>query len=160
MEMKTVEAQLERAKKLAAELLAQLDVLDGAIRGEKTPGQNINRLFKSWGELWTARYHSAYVTTNRAKVAAQCKKLLGSLTVEDIEARMAQYLASNDRFYTQAKHSLDLFLVSINKFSGSGPSDDDGFMAAPPPDCRHTPACKTDAEHTQRRARDLRTDAF
>jgi hypothetical protein len=154
---KKFEAFLARGRKMVEELAAELDTMEALAAGEATPEQRANRLIKIWGDKWQRRYRAAYIVGNRGKVIAAFKRIFkAQLDDTDIAARMDGYLASSDRFYTEARHSLDLFFGAVNKFSGTPVADDEAFLTAPVADCRHTPRCKSDQEHTRKRAQEMR----
>lgn len=154
---KQVEGIIARQRKLAEEQLGLAADLEALLNGDNTTGQDVARLFKTWGDLWAKRYARDHVFTSRAKVGAAFKKLLATMPVTDIEARMRQYLASRDPFYSGAGYAIEVFLKAINKFPGIGPDPGDGeFLQAPVGDCKHSPRCKSDQAHTRLRAQEMR----
>jgi hypothetical protein len=154
---KQVEGLIARQRKLGEEMLAIADDLEALINGEDTTGQQVNKLMGAWSSRWQVRYKRAYVFTARAKAAAGFKRLLKGMDADDIETRMVQYLQSTDSFYATSRHSLDLFFTSVNKFPGNDKAIDDAeFLTAPVADCSHAPRCKSDQEHTRRRAAEMR----
>lgn len=152
-----VEGLIARMRKNAEDGLLLASELEAILNGDSTVGQQVNRLFKAWPAIWRTKYRREYLFTSRAKVGGAFKKLLATMTVEDIEARMAQYVESRDPFYAQASHPIELFLKAINKFAGTGAAADEGeFLQAPVVDCQHKPRCKSEQEHTRRRTQEVR----
>lgn len=153
---KQVEGIIARMRKSAEELTVQANDLEALLNGEDTTGQQIAGLFKSWGDIWGTRYKVAFVFMARAKCSAGFKRLLtAGMTVKDVEARMLAYVGSHERFYVDARHSLDLFFKCVNKF-GATAAGDELALTAPVADCTHKPRCKSDQEHTRRRSQEMR----
>lgn len=153
---KRFDAFMAKGRKMVEELTAELDALEAGVNGEKTPGQRANAMIAAWSARWQSKYRTGYVLAARAKAIAGFMRLFkASMTDEDIMGRMDAYLKSTDRFYSEARHSLDLFFTSVNKFSGT-PVDDADFLQAPVINCSHTPRCKSDQEHTRKRAAEMR----
>lgn len=154
---KQVEGVIARMRKTAEDLLTQASDLEAVLNGDDTTGQQVGRLFDRWALHWRARYRNKYVFVARAKAGAGFKRLLKDMTLDDIDARMQQYVASNDPFYTMTLHSIDAFFTAVNKFPGTGTTTDEAqFLQAPVGDCTHSPRCKSDQEHTRRRGQDMR----
>lgn len=152
-----VEGVIARMRKSAEELLVQANDLEALLHGGDTTGQWVNRLLTRWSDHWEAQEGRKYVHTARAKSAGELKRLLATMTTEDIEARMAQYIYSRDPFYVKAKHPIDLFFKHINQFPGTGAAhDDQQFLTAPVSDCQHVPTCLSDQAHTKKRAQEMR----
>lgn len=152
-----VEGVIARMRKSAEELLVQANDLEALLHGEDTTGQQIRQLFIAWNAHWHNRHQRPYAFTERAKNSAAFKKLLATMTVQDITARMGQYLASRDPFSATAGYPIGLFLTSINKFPGAMASVDDAkFLTAPVSDCQHVPTCLSDQAHTKKRAQEMR----
>lgn len=158
---RSVELIITRMRKVSEDAAGLADELEAILSGDKTTGQLVNRLIKYWLGAWRERHAGrVYVFTARGAAAGSLKKLLASgMTVEDIEARVSQYLESRDPFYVTARHSFELFIKSINRFPGLGTTEDDdaGFLSAPAFDCSHHPACRSAQEHTRRRGQEMRS---
>lgn len=125
------------------------------LAGEQSQGEIIKGLFESWSEVWTHRYRTKYIYGNHLAAVANWKRLLKMLEPAEIVGRMLEYLQSNDPYYVNARHPLEMFVKAINKF-GRVTSDADNFLTSQPIGCRHRPACKTDVACTQRTQRELR----
>jgi len=125
--------------------------------GGTTQGEDLKRLEQAFDYCWCERYTPGqigqYVWTY-AKDRPQWKRLLRTLQPEDLEARAARYLASNESYYVERRHPFALFASSVNRW---GAERTDSFMlGAPPADCRHVPRCRTAADHTQAISAEMR----
>lgn len=140
------------------ELLAEARAL---LEGQPGIGDKLKAVERAFDAAWCARYapgqHGRYVW-QYVKDRPQMKRLLKSLTVEQLEERMLNYIRDEDAFYIKARHSFGLFVSSINRWASEGdaPAEMQLEPGARPFACVHVPACKSDAEHTARRNRELR----
>jgi len=144
--------QRELLEKLAA-CTAEMDDLCG---GGVGIGAKLKDLGAAWQEAWGARYKADYVVSNYGEYNRHWKTLLKTLSVEEIKVRILNYIKASDPFYTRAQHDLRIFVRNINSFA---PVTDAGFDLAdeaPAVGCKHTPRCKSDVEHTQRRSAEMR----
>ena len=154
-EKKKLEELLERIEKrhaAAGEAIADLRAL---VAAEPGAGAQIKTLFGLWGEKWRGKYREAYVFTNNAATAANWRRLLKAMPVDEIGRRMDGFLEARDPFYANARHPVEMFVKAINKF-GSSASEDEQFLTAPVIGCAHRPACRSDQQHTSRVTRELR----
>lgn len=141
------------ANRKAAELLE--DAL-AAAKQEPTHGNAAKDLVSRFVVLWGQRYRGQTYLPTWAKDIAQMRRLLKSLTIEQIEGRMRAFLADQDTFLSNARHPLGLFVAGINRYSANLPGngkmerEDEGFLMTAPADCAHVPPCRTDVEHTKR----------
>lgn len=119
-------------------------------------GALLTRLEKHFSDTWRVRYGAAYIW-NYSVDRAHWKRMLKTLRVEDLELRTINYLKNADDFYVKAKHSFAIFVRSINELAGEATSGDLTLDAAGPAGCLHLPRCKTDAVHTTKINRELRT---
>lgn len=137
----------------AGRLLEELEALLG---GKAGIGTLLKAAQAHYGAAWSQRYGSAYVWAY-AKDGAQLKRLIQALGVVEVNARATRYLANNDPFFATRRHPFGLFVGSIGQHVAPADAafelEEDG---ARPTGCRHTPACKTDTEHTRRRSADMR----
>jgi len=108
----------------------------------------------AWSMLWQGRYRSAY-QFNRTKDMPHVKRLIKTMGVEELVRRATNYLRSVDPFYVGARHNFGVFVASINSHVGeAAPAQD--FELAAPTGCKHTPPCRSDAEHTGRKSAEMR----
>lgn len=117
------------------DLLREITVL---VAGENPLGAAVNY----WNAAWSKKYGSVYLW-NHAKDKGALKRLLKTMPVEDLMARMAVYLSSDEPFHTRNTHPIAIFISSINSWGTRQP---DRF-----PGCRHDPPCKSDVMHTRKR---------
>ena len=113
-------------------------------------GALLARLEAHFDACWCARYQSPYVWAH-FKDKPQMKRLLKTLTVEEIEARMVSFLCSEEPFVLRARHSFAVFVASINALPG--------LHVPVPIGCAHTPPCGSEQTHTARRQQELRHGA-
>lgn len=149
-----IASAFERISDLYRRLGQEIESLDAMLNAGESDGKMANRLIKRFMVLWQGEYHEPYVP-NWSKDTAQLKRVLRQLEPEEIEGRMRVFLSSKEPFYVSSRHPLPMFVASINKFVVRK-DDDVMFLAAPPPDCRHRPQCRTDEEHTRRVNREMR----
>lgn len=139
----------------------QIDALESLVHEDPSPGQLAKKALDYFVSQWQARYKTTYMV-NGAKDVAQLKRLfVGSsrLDADDYMRRVDAYLhgpMSNEPFWVQARHPMGLLLVSLNKL-GCSAEVQEITLSSPVSDCRHRPECRSDAEHTQRKLREMRT---
>lgn len=125
--------------------------IDRVLKGENPVGE----LFDFWKTQWRATYRADYVFENR-KDAGQFNRLLKALPVGVVKRLLLAYLRDDDPFLVRNKHPLNLFWSRVNTYRaaavGPGPA-----MPSLPVGCQHEPPCSSDAEHTTRRQRELRS---
>lgn len=136
--IKLVAAMKEEHEKLGA----VIQEFDAILEGRQTIGEKIKELEGAYGVLWSARYGGAPYVWNYAKDRAQLKRLLRSLDVLELGARMASYLANADQFYVKSRHSFNVFVASVNSHAGAAPVVD---------------AIADDVAETKRRMQELRS---
>lgn len=138
------------------ELLAKVDDITLEIAelcgGRPGVAAKVATLERAWQDVWTVRYGSAYQWAY-AKDRPAWKRLLKTLSVDELQARIVSYISNPDPFYLTRRHPFALFVASINSHAGLGTSIVEFSI---PIECRHTPTCKTEQEHTRRRTADMR----
>jgi len=141
-------ALLPLLKRFEEQLAAQHDLLREmqAVLTGHNPGLEFG---KWWEQAWAAVHHDRYVW-NYAKDRAQIKRLLGKMSLDELKARATAYLANDEPFLDSNRHPLGVLVSTINSYS---PAPRRG---RPPVDCRHTPRCASDVEHTKRQQQTLR----
>lgn len=128
------------------------------LSGNPTASESTTRLLKSWQTIWGKRYNTAY-QFNYAKHGAALKRMVRTLTADEIEARMTRFIASDERFHASARHSIDVFIATVNQFaSETGTARQ--LDAPAVGDCKHTPRCTSDQEHTRRRNAEMTDQPF
>lgn len=136
-----------------AKLHDQVSTLRSATAGENPVGKAI----AYWQQSWKGRYRADYELTKAD--AGNFKRLVTKHGLGELCARLNRYLHDHDNFLERQKHPLSIFFSRVNTYAspiaGAGPFDVDTEME-PPPDCRHSPRCKSDQEHTRRRQQELR----
>lgn len=131
-----------------------LEEINRLLNGEQGIADKLRALEHQLSLTWEARYHSPYLW-NYVRDRAQMKKLLKTLEPAEIAARWLSYLKDNDPFYVRSRHSFGFFAGNVNRFAGEAPAELQLDVDAPA-DCRHTPRCSSDQEHTRKRQSELR----
>lgn len=157
--------KLHEAQKAAtADYREKMDAIareiDTLLGGGEGVGAVLKRLETFYSDAWRVRYDNPY-TWNYVVDRAQWKRLLKTLSVDEIEKRVLNYLRSSDEFYKKARHSFGIFVRSINQLAAEAKDTPDLELQ---PDgwgpClregKHTPVCKSDQEHTRRRTTEMR----
>lgn len=148
-----MEKMVVRLRKGAQVLEEMAQDIEAALNATATPGQQAKQFLDHFCAAWSAKYRSKY-SVNGAKDMAQIKRVLKTVAFDDLKARSTQFLASTDRFYSEAHHPLPMFLAAVNKFTAQVP--DEQFLQSAPIGCKHDPPCRNDADHTRRRLQESR----
>lgn len=154
-----IDQLLERQAALIESLAAVNKDLSTLLSGGEPQVETLKQLEQMFELCWRERYQAtsapgAKLVWNYGKDRAQWKRLLRSLDVEEIMARIARYFASNDRFYVDARHPFGVFIGSINRWGAE--RQDTFVLGAPPVDCKHRPRCATAVAHTEKVNADMR----
>lgn len=132
--------KLEAHQTRGAELLAELRAL---LEAEPTVGQNAKRILDYFVLNWERKFPTEKYVVNGAKDMSNLKRVLKTLPVEEVAARVRSYFRTSDRFIVEAKYTLPLFCSNINKLAGTNPST---YVVG----CVHTPRCGSEAQHTRK----------
>jgi len=149
---KLLEVQKDLVDKLGAVTTEIFDLLAGGAGTAAT----LKDLATAFDELWCIRYAHGqtgrYVWTH-VKDMPQMKRLIRTLGADELKARFARYIQNGDDFFTSRRHPFGLFVATVNQHAapGSAATADDLTLEAPVGDCKHTPPCQSDQEHTKRR---------
>lgn len=150
---------LRKAQAAHGKLGEALAGLDATLNEQPTIGQQAKALLDLFVSSWTQKYQGQrYVVTQGGRDMQALKRAIEPLGVDEVRRRLLAYLASPDPFYGNARHPLTLFIASINKF-GRDVDTREAFLISAPSDCRHRPACVSDAMHTRRRMDERRAMA-
>jgi len=101
---------LEKFNALAKEI-------EDVLGGKASIGTKLKEIQASWKATHSLRYPGEYVWVH-AKDNALAKRLVASLSVEEIKRRMLTYVQNDDAFYARARHNFGLFVGSINLHAG------------------------------------------
>lgn len=145
-------AKLVEAWRVTVDQQTELIVeLDNLLNGRVGIGDKLKQFEQAWQAAWSTRYPGRYLFTY-VKDRPQEKRLLKVFSMQELQARMIAYVKNSDPFYVKARHAFGVFVASINSHAVETTDLDDlGAIA-----CQHTPRCKSDVEHTQVKARELR----
>lgn len=138
---------LDRLARARAGLLEALEAIDDAealVEAKPTIGKQAQVLIGSFCAAWHARYKTTYVVGNEGQAIQAAKKVLRSIPLADLQARIDRYLDSRDAYTVQAKHPIGLFLSDVNRWAQTGLAFG-GVIG-----CTHVPACESDADCTKR----------
>lgn len=120
---------------------AVLDEIDVLLGGGVSIGDKLKICYRYFGTAWAAAYPGQEYVWNYTKDAPQMKRLLKSLTPDEIGNRVARYIANQEEFIVRAKHSFPMFVATINQHVS--PASEDNPLEA-------------EAAETQRKRREVR----
>jgi hypothetical protein len=149
-----ITAIIAELRKQAIQTKAFADDLEAILNEKPTTGQQATKLLDFFVSCWGRRHPGETYVENRPKEIGQLKRLLGTLTADDVRERMLAFFAARDEFYARAGYSLGAFVSTVNKLRGASSPRPDGFTLAV--GCQHQPPCATDVAHTQRALREVR----
>lgn len=109
-------------------------------------GNPVGDAMDYFNTAWRTRYGSNYIW-NKKQDPAAIKRLLRAMPIGELKARMGFYLNIDDQFYAKNQHPFGIFASAINAFSRTTGNTFN---------CSHTPPCKNDVEHTQRKLKEAR----
>ena len=153
VDRKVLARLVEAARVLAEQQAAILRELDALAAGRPGIGHQIRAVQAGFDAVWCVRYapgaEKCYVWSH-TKDGASIKRLLRTLTVDEVLARAARYLANDDAFYVRARHGFAVFVATINAHTTPSPRREISAVG-----CHHEPACLSDADHTSRQMAEL-----
>ncbi len=130
-------AELTKAKieTVAKLLVLQKDYIDKLnavtleietiLGGGASTGDLLKRLYLHYDTVWAVRYAHGetgkYIWTH-PRDAAQMKRLVKMLGVEEIERRVIAYMRNDDPYFVKSRHSFGAFVVSINQHAAAAES--------------------------------------
>ncbi|HMJ04538.1 MAG TPA: hypothetical protein VK506_16470 [Conexibacter sp.] len=154
-------AKLKRLEKWASELRATqaksyelLEQIEAELKGSPSLNTVAGEVLNVFGEQWRGRYRTPYLFAKSKEIPA-VKRLMKTLGRKELEARIVKYLQDGDRFLIENRHPFGLFESRVNRYATT--TTDDFTLAAPPSDCRHSPRCTSDQQHTALVQRELRS---
>lgn len=133
---------------------ALIDELERLLGGGPGIGEILKELYAYWIELWSQQHSGAYVFTFE-KDAPQMKRLFRQLGLEELKARIFNYIKDNSDYVRNAKHPFSLFVATSNRYASAPQTE--GVLGFAPVGCRHKPTCRTDQEHTKRVQQEVRS---
>ena len=139
---------------------AVLDEIAELAGGGDGIGAKLKTFETGWQVAWSGRYEGATYAFQYASDRPQEKRLLKLFGMEELLARAARYITDDDPFYVRNRHPFRLFVSAVNKYAaerpGNGTAASEDAEWDRPIGCQHTPPCRSDSEHTQRRLREGR----
>lgn len=127
---------------------ALIEELERLIGGGRGIGEMLQEFYAHWIALWP---HGVY-EFNFTKDAPHCKRYIRSMGLEELKHRAHRYLKCVDPYYASRRHPFAMFVATINTWAEGALAGAEDVDAAPV-GCTHTPPCRSDQEHTQRRQR-------
>lgn len=140
---------LDVAQELEEKLVAVRAEMRALITGEDGIGVKLKHLCRHYSETWETRYGTPYVFAF-TKDMPQWKRLLRSMSVEELEARVVSFIRSDDKFYIQTRHAFGVFVKSINSLAGLPARGATAVVG-----CGHEPTCADGAACTARKYSEL-----
>lgn len=153
--------RMKQLTKLVAshrELLAKMFVISEEIelllKGKVTIHAQAIDALNYFDAVWFERYHAPYVHRIDTELPQLKRFIRETHDVEIVKRRMFNYIRNDDAYYAERRHPFGLFVTSFNSHTDEAAHTLDlGDAVA---DCRHTPRCRTDAQHTNRKRNELR----
>lgn len=119
-----------------------IEELAAAVNREPTVGQEAKRVLDYFVVNWERKFPGEKYVVNGAKDMASLKRLLRTLTADQVAERVRGYFRLTDPFIANSRWSLPLFVASINKITTANSST---YVVG----CSHTPRCTSEAQHTR-----------
>lgn len=148
---KKLDALKPLMEKFRAQQAANYETLEEILLvmgGGITRAQQYRDLEDAFSTLWAGRYGNIGYRFDFARDRPQILKLIKAMPLDEIKARMARFVQSNDRFFIQCKHSFPIFVKTINQHVVEQPSADFALAEESPTGCSHVPPCTSDSQHT------------
>lgn len=146
MNDKRVQKLIEDTKASIAKTHDLVMQLEAVVSGEN-PTRDV---IAFWCDEWRRKYGSDYDISKTD--AGQFKRLVTKHGKVEMTQRIARYLLERRQWLVENKHPLSVFFKQTSSYAT--PGGDLGYE--PPPSCQHEPLCRSDAEHTSKRMRELR----
>jgi hypothetical protein len=127
---------------------ALLEELERLIGGGPGIGELMKGRYAAWNEAWSLTHSGTYVF-NFTVDAPQMKRLIRELGVEELDARMVNYMRDRDEWLMRNKHPFGAFVKQNNRYATSQ-QEWPPAAVVPPTGCKHQPPCRSDQAHTKR----------
>lgn len=110
---KLLDAQAELRRDYRAKMDDLSQEMERLLAGEPGIGVILREVEGHFADTWQGRYKQPYVYSYAAD-RPHMKRLIKSLGVDELKARMTRYVGNDDRFYASARHSFRLFVSTVN----------------------------------------------
>lgn len=148
----------ETLRELQAKSYEVTEEIGRVLNGEAGIGDILRGLEQALSATWAARHRTPYVW-QYVKDRPNMKRLLKLLGGPDaIKARWLNYVRDDDPYLVKARHPFALFMSNVNRYADAGDTSELQLDADAPADCKHSPRCQSDQEHTRRRMADMRVE--
>lgn len=147
----------EALRENEAKSYAIVEEMGALLNGADGIGDKLKQLEAKFNTLWSARYgiDSHGYIWNYVRDRPQMKRLLKTLTVDDIGRRMENYMRDDDKYLTAARHTFGLFVSQVNRYADY--QDIGASHLEAPADCKHSPRCASEQAHTKKRTAEMRS---
>ena len=163
---KGLQRRLERAAKLLdaiRELQAKTyevtEELQALLKGEAITGDHLRLLEAAWSIEYERRYGTPYMFEFK-RDRPLWKRLVKAVGPDEVHNRIVAYFHETDQYRERARHPFGLFVSQFNSLATlqrpSRPGEDLLGFELMARDCHHKPPCTSDAQHTRRKAEDVR----
>lgn len=118
-----IQELLKRAMEMNAQTFDLLREVDNLLNGGVGIGQQLKAIRDAFALAWPQRYTGQiYGWTDGAKETQQLKKLLKTIPVEEVVARVDRFIRNDDPWFVRNRHPFGIFLSSINQHASAGQS--------------------------------------
>lgn len=107
---------VETLRELQAKTYEVTEELRKVLAGDVAIGDQLKAIEAAYSLCWQSVYGVPYVW-DFAKDRAITKRLLRTLTADDVIARIPTYMGSSEAFYARARHPWGLFASGINRWA-------------------------------------------
>jgi hypothetical protein len=128
---------------------ALIDELERLAGGDLGIGEILKLLYEHWDVLWSQEHGGHYVF-KFTEDTPNMKRLFRQLGLEELKARMANYLKDRGEWVMKHKHPFSAFVKTNNSYASAKSAAGDEAVV-PPVDCKHKPPCRSDQEHTRKK---------
>lgn len=147
---------LEKGRELTAQLHDVQEEMRKICAGESAMGDDLKVCEKVFSDEWQRHYGTPYLFAYM-KDRPHWKRLLKGAKRDDVIGRVMAYFHADDDYTRRARHPFGLFVSRFNQLAPVQTEPELTLDSAPVvADCKHTPPCKSDQEHTRRKLDDLR----
>lgn len=149
---KALTAKLRELHSQQDDILREMQTIaDGGV----SVADKVKRVETFFQAEWESVYGGAYAWRYSVDVP-NIKRLLRSIDVEELLRRIENFFGNREDFYRKGRHTFGMFVATVNTHASYGADTDaNAFDLEPPPDCKHKPPCKTDQQHTKKRAAEM-----
>lgn len=146
---------LDAIRELQAKTYEVTEELQALLKGEAITGDHLRLLESAWSTEYERRYGTPYMFEFK-KDRPHWKRLIKAVGPEEICNRIVAYFHETDQYRERARHPFGLFVSQFNSLATQRVSEQLAGFELIARDCHHNPPCTSDAQHTRRKAEDVR----